>query len=83
MSYSWTTPVEGPGDHRPTAQHIIETEALVGKLSDKVILITYGDYGREELSDYAPRVVHVDGRNRVVDEVASRLDTELALTEPA
>ena len=45
MSYSWTTPVTGPGDHRPTAQHIIEAEELVGKLSDKVILITGASTG--------------------------------------
>ena len=32
----------------------------------------------------APRVVHVDGRNRVIDEASARLDAELApLTEPA
>ena len=45
MSYSWITPVVGPGDHRPTAQHIIEAEGLVGKLSDKVILITGASAG--------------------------------------
>ena len=44
-SYSWTTPIVGPGDHRPTAQHIIETEGLVGKLTDKVILLTGASSG--------------------------------------
>lgn len=47
---------------------------------DRVILITYADYSPEELESYAPRVVHVDRRNRVVDESASRLDAELAAT---
>jgi aspartate 1-decarboxylase len=50
---------------------------------DKVILITYADYATEELTSYLPRVVHVDGRNRLIDEAAARLDSELALTEPA
>ena len=52
---------------------------------DKVIVITYADYGRAELDAYVPRVVHVDGRNRVIDEVSARLDAELSvpLTEPA
>ena len=52
---------------------------------DKVIVITYAEYERAELDDYVPRVVHVDGRNRVIDEVTARLDAELSapLTEPA
>jgi aspartate 1-decarboxylase len=50
---------------------------------DKVIVITYADYERAELETYVPRVVHVDGRNRVIDESAARLDAELALSEPA
>jgi aspartate 1-decarboxylase len=49
---------------------------------DKVIIITYADYERSELETYVPRVVHVDGRNRVIDEVSARLDAELTLTEP-
>ncbi len=50
---------------------------------DKVIIITYADYERAELEAYVPRVVHVDGRNRVIDEASARLDAELTLTEPA
>ncbi len=52
---------------------------------DKVIIITYGEYERAELEHYVPRVVHVDGRNRVIDEESARLDAELSapLTEPA
>ena len=45
MSYSWTTPVTGPGDHRPTAQHIVQAEGLLGRLRDKVILITGASAG--------------------------------------
>ena len=50
---------------------------------DKVILITYAEYEREELSTYLPRVVHVDGRNRVIDAASALLDSELSLPEPA
>lgn len=50
---------------------------------DKVILITYADYSSEELTSYVPRVVHVDARNRVIDESAARLDAELAITGEA
>jgi aspartate 1-decarboxylase len=50
---------------------------------DTVILITYAEYDREELASYAPMVVHVDGRNRVIDEAAAHLDSQLALTERA
>jgi NAD(P)-dependent dehydrogenase (short-subunit alcohol dehydrogenase family) len=36
---------QGPGDARPTALQIIKDENLLGKLSDKVILITGGNSG--------------------------------------
>jgi aspartate 1-decarboxylase len=49
---------------------------------DKVILITYGDYDRQELAEYRPRVVHVDGRNRVIDEASARLEVELTAAGP-
>jgi aspartate 1-decarboxylase len=49
---------------------------------DKVILITYAEYERAELEAYVPRVVHVDGRNRVIDEVSARLDAELSVPLP-
>ncbi|MGH9083308.1 MAG: aspartate 1-decarboxylase [Acidimicrobiales bacterium] len=41
---------------------------------DRVILITYAEYTEDELRSYVPRVVHVDRRNRVVDEETARLD---------
>jgi aspartate 1-decarboxylase len=46
---------------------------------DRVILITYADYSREELEDYVPKVVHVDGKNRVIDESSAKLDAELSV----
>jgi aspartate 1-decarboxylase len=34
---------------------------------DTVIVVSYAEYEREELESYEPRVVHVDGSNRIVD----------------
>jgi aspartate 1-decarboxylase len=34
---------------------------------DTVIVISYAQYDREELSTYDPRVVHVDHDNRLID----------------
>jgi aspartate 1-decarboxylase len=44
---------------------------------DRVIVITYGDYEDAELEDFAPRVVHVDSRNRPVDLSMTALQAEL------
>ncbi len=46
---------------------------------DKVIVLTYADYEHDELEGFAPRVVHVDRRNRVTDEASARLDVEIEL----
>lgn len=46
---------------------------------DTVIVVTYAQYDREELKDYAPRVVHVDRRNAVIAvdaDIATLLDSE-------
>jgi aspartate 1-decarboxylase len=44
---------------------------------DTIIVISYGQYDREELSEYEPRVVHVEaGSNRILNvdaEVATLL----------
>ena len=44
---------------------------------DKVIVITYADYEQAELKGFQPRIVHVDGANRMIDEQSARLDAEL------
>jgi aspartate 1-decarboxylase len=44
---------------------------------DKVIIITYADYERDELEGFEPTIVHVDRANRVIDEETARLDVEL------
>ncbi len=43
---------------------------------DKVIIISYADYDREELDAYEPVVVHVDTANRQVDELTAALLAE-------
>ena len=40
---------------------------------DRVIVISYADYDREELAGYEPIIVHVDTANRQVDSVTAEL----------
>jgi aspartate 1-decarboxylase len=40
---------------------------------DRIIVISYADYDAAELSDYQPRIVHVDTANRPVDEATAEL----------
>jgi aspartate 1-decarboxylase len=40
---------------------------------DTIIVISYAQYTREEMEHYEPRVVHVDGENRIID-----VDSEVA-----
>jgi len=44
---------------------------------DRVIVITYAQYDEAELEGYAPKVVHVDSRNRPTDADFQALDREL------
>lgn len=39
---------------------------------DRVILISYADYEESELEGYAPRIVHVDSANGIVDEATAQ-----------
>jgi aspartate 1-decarboxylase len=39
---------------------------------DKVIVISYADYDEAELLTYAPRIVHVDSDNGIVDEATAK-----------
>ncbi len=41
--------------------------ARLAHQGDTVIVISYGDYSPADLESYAPRVVHVDLDNRIVD----------------
>ncbi|MCL4448998.1 MAG: aspartate 1-decarboxylase [Actinobacteria bacterium] len=38
--------------------------ARLVQLSDKVIIITYGDFNEEELKKFKPKVIHVDQNNK-------------------
>jgi aspartate 1-decarboxylase len=40
---------------------------------DRVIVISYAEYDREELESYAPTIVHVDRANRQIDELTAEL----------
>ena len=44
---------------------------------DRVIVISYAQYGETELDSYAPKIVHVDSRNRSTDDSFQALDREL------
>ena len=40
---------------------------------DRVIIISYAEYDREDLEGYAPTIVHVDRQNRPIDELTAEL----------
>lgn len=40
---------------------------------DRVIIISYAEYGEAELDGYAPKVVHVDRSNRQIDALTAEL----------
>jgi aspartate 1-decarboxylase len=44
---------------------------------DRVIVISYAQYDEAELESYAPKIVHVDSRNRPTDDEFQALDREL------
>jgi aspartate 1-decarboxylase len=44
---------------------------------DRVIVISYAQYDEREIESYAPKIVHVDPRNRPTDEEFQALDREL------
>src|SRR5213076_2007846 len=52
----------------------IDNGARLESPGDKVIIISYAEYGSAELDGYAPTIVHVDTANRQVgDELAREL----------
>jgi aspartate 1-decarboxylase len=62
----------GPGDVilNGAAARLVHT-------GDRLIVISYAQYDEAELKTYAPKVVHVDSRNRPTDESFQALDREL------
>jgi aspartate 1-decarboxylase len=64
----------GPGDVvlNGAAARLVHT-------GDRVIVISYAQYGEAELEEYAPRIVQVDSRNRPTDaEFRARADGGVA-----
>lgn len=57
----------GPGEVclNGAAAHLID-------IGDIVIVIAYADVSSDELDVFAPRIVHVDATNAIVDESVSR-----------
>lgn len=51
---------------------------------DRIIVISYAAYTDEELAAYAPRVIHVDERNRIIDAGEAAMLTAAAgrIAEP-
>jgi aspartate 1-decarboxylase len=43
--------------------------ARLGAVGDHVIVISYADYEEAELDDFEPRIVFVDGRNRIAKRI--------------
>jgi aspartate 1-decarboxylase len=41
--------------------------ARLGSVGDELIIITYGTFSNEELSNYKPNVVFLDKKNRIID----------------
>ena len=56
-----------PGDRGTGTIQLNGAAARLGAVGDIVIIIAYGEFESHEIaSDFAPRVVFVDGRNRIV-----------------
>ncbi|OBS25131.1 hypothetical protein FPOA_05666 [Fusarium poae] len=78
---------QGPGDARPTALQIVKDEGLIGKLTDKVILITGGNSG---IGLETAKVLHATGATiyitartsekleKAIDEIKSWPEAESA-----
>jgi aspartate 1-decarboxylase len=55
-----------PGPRGSGVMQLNGAAARLGFRGDLVILISYGVYSDEEAKRHSPRVVHVDGQNRIV-----------------
>ncbi|KAJ4359212.1 hypothetical protein N0V95_002378 [Ascochyta clinopodiicola] len=77
--------LRGPGDARPTALQIIEDEGLVGKLSDKVFLITgvSSGIGIETMRALHTTGAHVYGTVRNLNKGKEVVDAILSENHPS
>ncbi|UCF19908.1 MAG: aspartate 1-decarboxylase [Gemmatimonadota bacterium] len=55
-----------PGERGSGAVHLNGAAARLGAVGDKLILISYARYELSEIAGHEPRVVYLDGNNRVV-----------------
>ena len=54
------------GERGSGAMKVNGAAARLVHTGDTIIVISYGSYSREDLEEYAPRVVHVDAHNAIV-----------------
>ncbi len=45
--------------------------ARLGHAGDQIIIVSYAEYGEEEVAGHAPTVVHVDRHNRLLPDLRS------------
>ena len=55
-----------PGTRGAGEMQLNGAAARLVHTGDTIIVISYGSYSREDLEEYAPRVVHVDAHNAIV-----------------
>jgi aspartate 1-decarboxylase len=70
-----------PGDAGSGDMKLNGAAARLVQRGDTIIVISYASYDQEELENYRPRVVHVDGRNQMVavdDNVSTLIASPVA-----
>ena len=67
-----------PGERGSGTVQLNGAAARLVHTGDTIIVISYAEYDHEELSEYEPRVVHVDARNQIIDVDA---EVDVLLTE--
>jgi aspartate 1-decarboxylase len=67
-----------PGERGSGTVQLNGAAARLVHTGDTIIVISYAEYDEAELSEYEPRVVHVDARNQIIDVDA---EVDVLLTE--
>jgi aspartate 1-decarboxylase len=47
------------------------------QIGDKIIVIAYASYNEDDLKNYTPVVVHVDGENNIIDTTNELLGSDV------
>jgi aspartate 1-decarboxylase len=66
-----------PGEASTGAMCLNGAAARLVHPGDRIIVISYGDYDESELDGFAPRIVHVDRRNRMITEELASLESRV------